>query len=61
MITETTSEFLHLLKTKKGIEKSLNEKKVDLSKDCREIISSHERPPHLKKMAELILELTNGK
>lgn len=61
MITRTAHKYLHLLKTKKGIDKALHEKGLALSKDCREIVNSPDRPPHMKKMASLILEFINGK
>jgi len=58
-------EYLHLLKTKTGLEKSIKKKEVELAKECRAIISYNKNCEYTKSrmalFAEIILEQINGR
>ena len=53
-------EYLHLQKTKSGINLALMEKEVELATECRRFIAGN-NPKTVKMMAEVILGNINGR
>jgi len=60
-IEKIAKEYLHLLKTKRGVDKSVVDKKVELSKECRKLVVRQKHDTSVPKvLAEIVLDFLNG-
>ena len=54
-------EYLHLQKTKSGVDEALKEKGAEVAKKCREVVSRESTAKNIKLLAEILLEKLNAK
>ncbi|HUU86114.1 MAG TPA: hypothetical protein VMX17_00005 [Candidatus Glassbacteria bacterium] len=61
-IEKVATEYLHLLKTKKGIDESVRNKKIQLAKECRGLVAKQKYDGAIPKvLADIVLEYLNGR